>query len=181
MNDYWTGNPGTNVVKILAGDAHSTDWMFPTNTPVVFFALTHMSILTRWKVRGYTNGLSQAELDEFLFPNGDDAWFRTTRDNGLLYAFATNLWECQRVNPNQERFYEILRDADKLPYASSSRIFEDTGRELSFLFKDVTDAFLLEKNADPLIGNRTKGSIFQEFLSRGWTRTNGVYFPPQDR
>ncbi len=176
VDNYWIGDTGTNVVKIDAGP-WGTDWVFPTNTPVVFFALTRMSVLTRLH-DGMTNGLSQTELDELLFPHGDAAWFRTTRDNGLFYTFATNLWECQRNNPDQERFYEVLRDADKLPYEASSRIFEDTGHELSFFLKRVSDTFLLEKNADPLIGARTHASIFQEFLSRGWSRTNGVYYPP---
>lgn len=176
VDDYWVGDPGTNVVKIVAGP-WGTDWVFPTNTPIVFFALSRISVLTRLH-DGMTNGLSQAKLDELLFPHGDDAWFRTTRDNGMLYTFATNLWECQRVNPDHEQFYEVLRDADKLPYEASSRIRDDTVHELGFLLRRVSDTFLLEKNADPLIGSSTKGAIFQEFLYRGWSRTNGVYYPP---
>lgn len=181
VNDYWTGNPGTNVVKIKAGNAYSTDWVFPTNTPIVFFA----------KTRGYvvTNNFSDIEnpppvdttgidLSELFFPHGDDAWFRTTRDNGLLYEFSTNLWDCLRINPNQGKFYEVLRDADKLPYSTSSRLSNDTYHELSFLFLENSDSNLIEKTEDPLIGEKTKWSIHNRLLRRGWSSTNGVYYPP---
>lgn len=180
VGTYWIGDPGTNIVNIKVGP-RGTDWVFPTNSPVVFFARTLGSVLTNnFSDVGNVPPVDTTGIDlsELLFPHGDDAWFRTTRDNGLLYAFATNLWECIRINPDQERFYEVLRDAGKLPYEASSRISEDTTHELGFLLKEFTDASLLEKNADPLIGARTKSMIFHEFIWRGWSRTNGVYYPP---
>lgn len=184
VSDYWIGNPGTNVVKIETGSSCETDWVFPTNASVVFFAITQGLVLTNSINRLYGGNpppfdWSTVDMTQLFFPSGDYAWFRTTRDNGLLYEFATNLWDCVRTNPNQTRFYEVLRDADKLPYSTSSRLFNDTHHELNFLFLECSDASLIEKLSDPLIGENTRHSIHRRLIRRGWSCTNSVYYPPQ--
>lgn len=181
VSDYWVGDPGSNVVRIITRNPSSTDWVFPTNTPVVFFAITRGYVLTNnFSDVGNMPPVDTTGIDltELHFPGGDSAWFRTTRDNGLLYEFATNLWDCIRVNPNQTRFYEVLRDADKVPFLESSRLWLDVNRELDFLFMETSSASLLEKFSDSKIGSKTKNTIHNELLWRGWSCTNGVYYPP---
>ena len=183
VQDYWGGGRETNVLRINVSPYHwQTDWVFPTNVPIVFFAVKRIS---------YTNGsdvVNQAEfyqnmpqewLDELSFPGGDYAWFRTTRDNGLLYEFATNLWNCVRENPNSTNYYEVLREAEKIPFSSSSRLWIDAARDFSFFLRSSSDSFLLERYSDPLLGDSGRQSIYGELYDRGWTRTNSVWNPPQ--
>ena len=183
VQDYWGGGRETNVLRINVSPYHwQTDWVFPTNVPIVFFAVKRIS---------YTNGsdvVNQAEfyqnmpqewLDELSFPGGDYAWFRTTRDNGLLYEFATNLWNCVRANPNQTNYYEVLREAEKISFSSSSRLWIDAARDFSFFLRSSSNSFLLGKYDDPLLGASGRQSIYGELYDRGWTRTNGVWNPPQ--
>ena len=183
VHDYWTGDPGTNVLQVsLRNSDELTDWGFPTNVPVVFFAMKWSSYFTNgWTdvtnlAEIYTN---EAELAVLSFPGGDRAWFRTTRDAGLLYTFATNLWDCLRANPNSTNYYEVLREAEKVPYSTSSRLWLDADGCLSSLFLHSTDAFLIEKYEDPLLSSSGKNIIFNRLAWRGWTYTNDVWIPPQ--
>ena len=183
VQDYWGGGRETNVLRINVSPYHwQTDWVFPTNVPVVFFAVKRIS---------YTNGsdvVNQAEfyqtmpqewLDELSFPGGDAAWFRTTRDNGLLYEFATNLWNCARVNPNPTNYYEVLRNAKNVPFSSSSRLWIDAYKDFRFFLKERPDEFLLDRYNDPLLNNAGRRGIINELCDRGWALTNGVWYPPQ--
>lgn len=183
VQNYWGGNSATNVLRINVSPYQwQTDWVFPTNVPVVFFAVKRIS---------YTNGsdvVNQADfyqtkpqewLDELSFPGGDGAWFRTTRDNGLLYNFATNLWNCVKTNPNPTNRYEVLREAEKVPFSSSSRLWIDAARDFYYFLQSSSDSFLLDKYNDPLLDGTGRQSIYGELYNRGWTRTNGVWNPPQ--
>ena len=185
VHDYWAGDPGTNVLQVsLVGSDYLTDWVFPTNVPVVFFAMKKSSYFD------YTHGwtditnlaeiyTNEAELAVLSFPGGDRAWFRTTRDAGLLYTFATNLWDCLRANPNSTNYYEVLREAEKVPYSTSSRLWLDADGCLSSLFLHSTDAFLIDKYEDPSLSSSGKNNIFNRLAWRGWTYTNDVWIPPQ--
>lgn len=181
--DYWNGDAGTNVLKINVGDPWETDWMFPTNIPVVFFASKRGSCTNGSDVVNlaeyYQQTKSQAWLNELFFPGGDAAWFRTTRDNGLLYEFATNLWNCVNTNPNPTNCYEVLRDAEKVPFSSSSRLWIDTSNGFDFFLNKSSNEFLRDKYDDPLLSDTGRHSIFRELYYRGWTLTNGVLYPPQ--
>lgn len=183
VQDYWGEGRETNVLRINVSPYHwQTDWVFPTNVPIVFFAVKRIS---------YTNGsdvVNQAEfyqnmpqewLDELSFPGGDYAWFRTTRDNGLLYEFATNLWNCVRDNPNPTNYYEVLRNAKNVPFSSSSRLWIDAYSDFRFFLKDRPDEFLLDRYNDPLLNNAGRRGVINELFGRGWALTNGVWNPPQ--
>ena len=183
VQDYWIGNAGTNIVKINVGDSGETDWAFPTNTPIVFFASRRGSCTNGSDVVNlseyYQQTKSQDWLNELFFPGGDAAWFRTTRDNGLLYEFATNLWNCVRDNPNPTNYYEVLRNAKNIPFSSSSRLWIDAYSDFRFFLKDRPDEFLLDRYNDPLLNNAGRRGIINELFGRGWALTNGVWNPPQ--
>ena len=185
VHDYWAGDPGTNVLQVsLVGSDYLTDWVFPTNVPVVFFAMKKSSYFD------YTHGwtditnlaeiyTNEAELAVLSFPGGDRAWFRTTRDNGLLYTFATNLWDCLRANTNFPNYYKVLREAEKVPFVTSSRLNYEAFSCLDAIFRTASDSFLLEKYEDPLLSSSGKNIIFNRLAWRGWTYTNDVWIPPQ--
>lgn len=183
VQDYWVGNSGTNVLRINVSPYRwETDWIFPTNVPVVFFANKRSSHTNNSEIVNlaeFYQAMPQAWLDELSFPGGDAAWFRTTRDNGLLYDFTTNLWNCVKTNPNPTNHYEVLREAEKIPFSSSSRLWIDAYRGFRYFVEDSTSDFLLDKFDDPMLDDTGRQSIYRELYSRGWRRTNGVWNPPQ--
>ena len=183
VQDYWRRGCETNILHINVSPFQwETDWVFPTNTPVVFFATKRSSHTNNSEIVNlaeFYQNMPQEWLDELSFPGGDYAWFRTTRDNGLLYEFATNLWNCVRENPNPTNHYAVLRDAEKLPFSVSSRLWIDAGNSFWFYLHGSSDSFLLERYSDPLLGDSGRQSIYGELYDRGWTRTNSVWNPPQ--
>jgi hypothetical protein len=183
VQNYWGGDSGTNVLRINVSPYQwQTDWVFPTNVPVVFFAIKRSSHTNNSEIVNlaeFYQTMPQSWLDELSFPGGDGAWFRTSRDNGLLYAFSTTLWNCVRTNPNTTNQYEVFRDAVKVPFSASSRLFIDTTSGLFFFLRGSADTFLVDKYNDPLLDGTGRQSIYGELYNRGWTRTNGVWNPPQ--
>jgi len=182
VQQWWTPPLGTNTVRIHELNPNSTNWVFPTNVPVVFFALEKRQLYVghpafvipeayppEW-VYSITNATEMAKL---VFPGGDRAWFRVTRDNGLPYAFATNLWECMRTNPNPTNYYEVLRDAERtVSMQNSWRVHLDAYQGLSWLFDDASESYLAEKLNDPLLSPIMKNSIGNRLRHRfGWTFT----------
>lgn len=194
VQQWWTPPLATNVVRIHELDPYSTNWMFPTNVPVVFFALTKRQMYDgtpalvvpdqyppEW-VYSITNA---AEMAKLMFSEVDRSWFRTTRDNGLVYAFATNLWECMRTNPNPTNYYEVLRDAQRTVSKQDSwRVRLDASKGLSWLFSDASESYLAEKLNDPLLSPIMRNSVGNWLSHRfRWTYdyTNNVeaWTPPQ--
>lgn len=183
VQDFWAGNSGTNVLRISINEYKEfTDWIHPTNAPVVFFAFRPATYMTNaWSDVANAAELYPGRLTDMSlsFPFADRAWFRTTRDNGLLYAFATNLWDSVRANPNPTNFYKVLRDADSPAYTNSSRVVMETSHGLFSFFRTCTDTDLLEKFQDPLLNAYGKNVLENELLNRGWTYTNGSWALPQ--
>lgn len=190
MQQWWTPPLATNVVRIYELNPYSTNWIFPTNVPVVFFAVTKRQMYPRlpellafdvyppeW-VFSITNATEMAKL---MFSNTDRAWFRTTRDNGLVYELATNLWSCVRTNPNPTNYYAVLRDAERTVSKQDSwRVHFDAYHGLSFLFDDASESYLAEKLDDPLLSPVMKGSVRAILYDKfGWRYVNGVITPPQ--
>jgi len=183
VEDYWTQSPGTNVIEVDASRSRGApDWEYPTNVPVVFFALRYGSLSNAWSDSGsmayrYTN---QAENAKLIFRDSPRAWFRVGRYNGLLHEFATNLWECTRTNPDEERHYEVLRDYAKLPIAASSRLAWDVGICFIQHLYGKPDGYLFAKMTnDPALGPKGSNVIYNTLLERRWTVTNGVWYAPQ--
>ena len=194
VQQWWTPPLATNIVRIHELDPYSTNWVFPTNVPVVFFALTKRQMYDgtpalvspdqyppEW-VYSITNATEMAKL---MFPDTDRSWFRTTRDNGLVYVFATNLWNCMRANPNSTNYYEVLRDAERsVSEQASWRVNLDAYKGLSWLFHDASESDLAEKLNDPLLSPIMRNSVGNRLWDQfGWTYTvtnNTVqWHPPQ--
>lgn len=194
VQQWLTPALSTNVVRIYELSGRTTNWVFPTNVPIAFFAFTkrqtyrdhavffHPEDYTPEYCFSITNDM---EMAKFMFPNVDRAWFRVTRDNGLVYAFATNLWNCVRANPNPTNYYELLRDAERTVSKEDSwRVKFDAHRGLSWLFNEEPESDLAEKLNDPLLSITKKNTLGNTLMDRfGWTYsyTNNVevWTPPQ--
>ncbi len=182
VQEWWTPDPGTNTVRLHKIDRLNDEWMFPTNIPVVFFAVTKAQWHGEDAAYYLTNAAERAEL---TFANVNRSWFRTTRDNGLVYAFATNLWNCVRINPNPTNYYEVLRDVQRtIAKQDSWRVQLDSRNGLSWLFDEASENYLTDKLNDPLLSPIMKNSV-GNWLSRrfGWiysyTNNIEVWTPPQ--
>ena len=189
VQQWWTPPLATNIVRIHELDPYSTNWVFPTNVPVVFFALTKRQMYSghsawvnpdqyppEW-VYSITNAAESAKL---MFSDTDRSWFRTTRDNGLVYVLATNLWACMRANPNPTNYYEVLRDAERTVSARDSwRVHFDASGALAWIFGDASESDLAEKLNDPLLSPVMRGSVRATLYDKfGWRYVNGVITPP---
>ena len=182
VQQWWTPDPGTNTVRIRKIDRLFEEWIFPTNVPVVFF----IAIKADWYGTNATFYITNAaERAQLTFINADRSWFRTTRDNGLVYDFATNLWECMRANPNPTNYYTVLRDTERTVSEQDSwRVRLDAYEGLSWLFHDASESYLAEKLNDPLLSPIMRNSVGNRLWDRfGWTYTvtnNTVqWHPPQ--
>ena len=194
VQQWWTPPLATNIVRIHELDPYSTNWVFPTNVPVVFFALTKRQMYDgtpalvspdqyppEW-VYSITNA---AEMAKLMFSDTDRSWFRTTRDNGIVYVFATNLWSCMRANPNPTNYYEVLRDAERTVSKQDSwRVHFDAYEGLSWFLDAASESYLAEKLNDPLLSPIMRNSVGNRLRHRyGWTYnyTNNVevWTPPQ--
>ncbi len=182
VQQWWTQDPGTNTVRIRKIDGIPDEWIFPTNVPVVFFAKTKAQWYGKNAEYLLTNAAERAEL---TFGNVDRSWFRTTRDNGLVHAFATNLWGCLRADLNLTNYYAVMRDAESTVSKQDSwRVHLDASKGLSWFLDDLTESELAEKLNDPLLTPATKNYVGNRLGDRyGWTYsyTNNVnvWTPPQ--
>lgn len=178
VQQWWTPDPGTNTMRIRKINRLPDEWIFPTNVPVVFFVATKADWYGENAEFYMTNAEERAEL---TFINADRSWFRVTRDNGLVYAFATNLWGCMRANPNPTNYYAVLRDTERTVSEQNSwRVRLDAYEGLSWLFHDATESYLAEKLNDPLLSPVMKGSVRATLYDKfGWRYVNGVITPPQ--
>lgn len=182
VQQWWTPDPGTNTVRVRKIDRLPDEWIFPTNVPVVFFVATKADWYGENAEFYLTNAAERAEL---TFINADRSWFRTTRDNGLVYSFATNLWECMRTNPNPTNYYAVLRDTERMVSEQDSwRVRLDAYSALSWFLDDLSESDLAEKLDDPLLSPIMKNSVGNR-LGRhyGWlysyTNNVNVWTPPQ--
>lgn len=183
VQQWWTSDPGTNAIRVSKIDGLYDEWVFPTNIPVVFFAITKAQWYGEDAEHYLTNAAERAEL---TFGDADRSWFRTTRDNGLLYTFATNLWNCVRTSPNPTNQYEMLRDTEHMVSMQNSwRVHLDASAGLTWIFFDnASESYLAEKLDDPLLSPIMKNSVGNLLSYRfGWTYnyTNNVeiWTPPQ--
>ncbi len=183
VQEWWTADPGTNLVRLHKVKNHPDAWTFPPNAPVVFFAITK-----RQRYGEFADFyLDKAGEDgsELTFGDVDRSWVRVERDNGLLHTFATNLWDCVRANPDPSRYYEVLRDAERTVSTQDSwRVLYDAHRALSWLLDDAPEDYLVQKLNDPLLRDVLRNSVGNRLRHRfGWTYsyTDGVehWHPPE--
>jgi len=183
VDQWWTTDPGTNTVRFYKIAKREEHWTFPTNVPVVFFGMTKGELYGDLAERALeTSGEDGKDL---TFSVQERSWFRVMRDNGLLHTFATNLWDCARTNPDEIRFFNVLRDAERdISMEDSWRMMLDTKSALSVLLATAPEALLAQKIADPLISPTLYNDIGNYLFDRfDWTFTieNGVrkWHPPE--
>ncbi len=183
VDAYWTESPGTDVIEVDASRSlGAPDWEYPTNIPVVFFAIHYGSLSNVWSNGGIdlSRFADETQNAKLIFSDSPRAWFRVERDGGILHEFATNLWECVRTNPDEERYYEVLRDYAKTPFATSSRVAWDADATLyHFLFSKPDDYLFDKKNNDPDLSPEFRNSIRNILLQRRWTLIDGVWHEPE--
>ena len=159
--NYWTSGTSNETVSIKFND-NTTNWNVPTNVPVVFFAMHSVN----------TNAF-------LLGLGGDNSWYCKTNDNGLVYDFTTNLWNCLRSGEySQTNYYEILRSASNIPIEDSSKVYMDSRDAIGDLFYKMPTEFLIESMQDQLLHEYIRDSLWGRVLRRGWTHTNGVWYAP---
>ena len=184
VQQWWIINPNTNnVLRIYnLDDWGETDWMFPTNEPVVFFAYAASNVVINTCIgEGIVARMNQAEREQLMFPLADRSWFRVSRDNGLVYDFTTNFWHHTRVNPNMTNQYELLRDTyrDMTP-EQSWRVMADAGAGLETLFYFSSESYLADKRNDPLLHEDSKNFLIGRLIDKyrwGWD-ANDVFSAP---
>ena len=116
-----------------------------------------------------------------MFADIDRSWFRADRDNGLVHAFATNLWNCMRTNPNPTNYYEVLRDTERtITQQQSWRVHLDAYRGLFWIMNDVGENGLVAMLNDPLLSPAMKRFVRSILYDKfGWRYVNGILSPPQ--
>ncbi len=195
VQEWWTPALTNSIIRVHYLNAYSpSNWIFPTNTPVVFFAITKRQADA--KPSAYTNPgayspeycysvTNETEASKFIFGDMDRSWFRIGRDDGRLYSFATNLWDCIRVNPNPTNYYKVLRDADRtVSYEDSWRVNLDASRELSWIYALESEDRLAEILNDPLLSPPERnhlGNVMNWRFNWKYIYTNGVetWTPPE--
>jgi len=165
VDQWWTTDPGTNTVRFYKIFGKEEHWVFPTNVPVVFFGMTK----EEWYGEVAERALAQSGENgkDITFNNQERSWFRVSRDNGLLYSYATNLWVCARTNPNEARYYTVLRDIEReIPVEVSWRVRHDNRAAFRHLLEEKPENFLTSKFNDPLISPLMKHSIGNMLMDR---------------
>ena len=178
VDECWAGDVQNETVSIAFYTTNSV----PTNIPIVFLAISSLAYATNmvFSERYTPEQLESIKSNSVLFfPGAESAWFRTTRDNGLLYEFTTNIWNCRRMdNYNRTNYYEVLRNASNITFEESNRIWWDSDNALNWLFLSSPTEFMVEKRLDPLLHERVKDILNTYIWNRGWTHTNGVWYAP---
>jgi len=197
VDEWWTASMTNNTLEIDFGLVKKgsewvgidTDFIIPTNVPVVFFSMKPTNFVTNG-FEDIIHYMDKDEREEFLieiaesellsFPGGDRAWFEKTTDNGLLYAYATNIWETLRTNPNPTNYYNVLCAADNITREESFRIFCDNSSALDDFHKNSSTDFLVEKYNERTWPSGVKASIANILQNWPycWTRTNDVWVAP---
>jgi hypothetical protein len=190
VQQWWTPNPGTSdtlrIHNIFEGE---TNWMFPTNEPVVFFTTVASNLVRHTCVGEYlVEHMTQDELERPVFWHVDRSWFRLSRDNGFLYSFTTNMWQHTYVSQNLTNKYEALRDVFNSMYTelssgqpvSSWRVAYDSYEGLQNIIRHGSEEFLAEMMVDPQLPELIQIDALEELGERFcWDfDTNGVFRAP---
>ena len=187
VQQWWTPNLGTNnMLRIHGIDETETNWIFPTNAPVVFFANAASNVIINTSVdEDAVARMSQDENWQWVFKHVDRSWFRVSRDNGLMYDFTTNLWRHVRVSPNLTNEYTFLRDTFNSAYniylseqpLPSWRVACDSSEGLDYIFENATESFIAKILVDPLLPEDMQNLVHKELEKRfAWYEdTNGVF------
>ena len=188
--EWWTDNPGTNdMLRIHNIYDNETNWIFPTNAPIVFFATATSNVIINTCLgEGLVERMAQEKREQWMFEHVDRSWFRVSRDNGLVYSFTTNLWRHMHASPNFTKQYETLRDACMSAYNEalqdrplpSWRVAHDSINRLDHMFNNGFETFLAMAMSDPLlpapIQEDARAKLEKRFCWR--MDANGVFCAP---
>ena len=194
VDDCWRGNVTNDIIEITFEKFKEyTDWIIPTNVPVMFFAASHTSYIKYYTGFVYlTHNFPPDEVSEMFenaktnktlyFPCGDRAWFRTTRDNGLVYDFTTNIWESVYPVFDRTNHYERLRVVrNNNTFEESERVWRDVNTALNVEYNSFPTNTLLNIWHDPSSYEWEKNKTFSQLYNfRGWKldRTNNMWVAP---
>lgn len=180
VDNYWGGNPGTNILDI----AVDADPPPSSHVPIVFFASTNayfklevvepLSLLCQWSfLTNRTVGSATTELGlearttvtSLQLLADSLSWFNASDDGGRL-EYASNLVHHARTQVNHQAFYETVRDGARLPPATSPRIHADSIHQLMHWGSYESEEFLRRVWDDPLISGRARGVLRWGIQSR---------------
>ena len=190
VQQWWTANPGTNnMLRIHGIDETETNWIFPTNVPIVFFATAASNVVINTCIgETLVEHMNHDERAQWMFKHVDRSWFRVSRDNGLMYSFATNLWQHTRVTPNITNQYELFRDVYRLACNDilleqslpSWRVAYDSYEGLDAFTNSESENFLAEMMIDPWLPEDMQDGARIKLKERfNWyVDTNGVFRAP---
>ena len=181
VQDCWTGNITNDTILIKSYDSRN-EVAFPANAPIVFFLKESEPFVTN----KYSSILyTPEELEQYLseptlfFPEGDKAWFEATADNGILYDYTTNLWNCMQINPNLTNYFNVLIDGLQISANDSMRVHLDSFDSFVARVMFGPPEFLVAMHSRLDIPIKEHGILERglEIFHR-WTHTNGVWNPP---
>jgi len=153
IDDCWLGDFSQGETIQIGAETHYSDYNHPTNVPVVFFARHRISrkleYFTDENTGIYTSWIETTTNLIPSFIDGDCSWFVKAHDNGLLYDFATNLWDCIRENPNPVNFTNVMIAANKFTINESRRLNIYVLRDTREMFKGTPSSYFFEKLEEP--------------------------------
>jgi len=180
VDEYWTSGIPSNT--LLIGTTNKSNWNFPTNTPIVFFAMKFASYWSNgWINVSYLDDIFEQKMADtsLSFPDGDRAWFVKTQDNGLLFDYTTNLWECVRVNPNMTNEFNAVLAGRHVSTNISNRVRSDSGQTFLELSMINSPEFLVEMHSRTDITNNERDLIYMALANfHKWEYENGIWTPP---
>jgi hypothetical protein len=163
VSNYWTGNPGSNILDIVV-DSYAPP---ETNAPVVFFATTNAFFKVaafgpgeqacRWSV--LTNRTESVPIVPLSLPLDYRSWFNESLDDGIVASYASNLVYRAKVNPNPHAFYELVRDGANTPASSSLRTRQDSISTLVRWAFYESEEYVAMMWSDPLIPAPVRAAI----------------------
>ena len=122
-----------NVSSNFYGNFRSDEW----NDPVEYWTIT--KIMPYYLTFGYTR-----------------SWWYLDYQNGEPYKHWTNAVQCVRLEPNEIKYYELLRDGMS---SASNRVREDSFNDLKNLIRIASNELRQIMQEDPFFP-----AIFQDFL-----------------
>ena len=165
FDDYWRGNPGTNVFTAFM---YTNEFQVTSDQMVFFMSIRGYNNSNDWhRERGYSYIFKREVLPEYKpwFFGRERSMFPASDTN--LVNFTTNLIHAVDTN-NTNLFYEIIRDGYNLN-PEGSRIYNDSWITFDYCDKYFTTNFMVETMWwDPLLQRHPRGSLINNYHSKTW-------------
>ena len=177
VDNYWTGNPGSNTLFVVSHTNPPVD----ANIPILFFVNSYPLPSTglgpsesRFLLAFNHESFKRAEeRRKAMFLDGERSWFHCIPENSDFVAFASNLVVAAQISTNLMSYYEIIRDGERQnPPLSQIRI--DSEMSLWNCRYWMTTNFMWQIWDDPKLYGNARHAINNGFYSK--TRS---FFPRQ--